>query len=100
WFWMPGAGSLLEQLRTPWIFAAAAGILAMVAFNLALGGKQDKRYSITGRAGPPSSGQAPVSSAPGLRQGLLTACAALGIAALALTLFALRQPTLRSVPDD
>ncbi len=97
WFWIPGAGGILEQLRTPWIFAGAAGMLAMVAFYLVLGGE---RGGSSSGGGQPPSPRRSMNAAVELRQGLLTACGVLAIASLALFVFAQRQPPNRAVPEE
>lgn len=95
WLHLPRAGTLLQILRSPPIFAAIATIVLGTALMApASHSLRPRRH----RAAPATSPQR--HDALGLLSGALTACAALALLALALAAVSFTRPTTREAYDD
>lgn len=96
--YLPGAGQLVEQLRTPWymaIIVAVMGVIVMTTGTSSVDQRRWRRVAPTARATPRPPRFFEESSAD-----LLVALAALAFAAFLLGLFAFTRPTTRTVADD
>jgi len=98
WIYLPGAGTLVEQLRRPWhmaIIAAFMGVIVMTTGTSSVDQRRWRRVKHTARATPRATRFFEESGGD-----LLVALAALAFASFLLGLFAFTRPTTRTVADD